>query len=120
MNSNIPTYNRFDNRLRTVENTQDDAKVDDAIETDVFKARQIPSVESSKTAVKKRSDVVVSNYPENQHIFGKENINTKRRHETTVMLYMTILKKILKKLLYSPIVYQEVSQCANLVSVQME
>ena len=39
MNSNIPTYNRFD-KLRTVENTQNDAKIDDVIEIDVSKARQ--------------------------------------------------------------------------------
>ena len=51
MNSNIPTYNRFD-KLRTVENTQNDAKFDDAIETHVSKARQIPFVKSSKSAVK--------------------------------------------------------------------
>ena len=119
MNSNIPTYNRFDNRLHTVKNTQDDAKVDDAIETDVFKARQIPSIESSKIAVKKRPEVVISNYPENQHMFGKENINAKRRHETTLMLYMRILKKILEKLLYSPIVNQAIrkfSQCTDRVA----
>ena len=81
MNSNIPNYNRFD-KLCTVENTQNDAKSDDTIETDVSKARQIPFVKSSKSAVKKRPEVVINKYPENQDIFGKENINAKRRHET--------------------------------------
>ena len=80
MNSNVPTYSRFD-KLRAVENTQNDAKFDDAIETDVSKARQIPFVKSSESAVKKRPVVVINKYPESQHIFGKENINVKRRHE---------------------------------------
>ena len=43
MNSNITTYYRFD-KLRTVENTQNDAKIDDVIEVDISKARQIPFV----------------------------------------------------------------------------
>ena len=64
MNSNIQTFNRFD-KLRTVENTQKDAKIDDVIEIDVSKARQIPFVKSSKSPVKKRSGVVINKYPEN-------------------------------------------------------
>ena len=58
MNFNIPTSNRFDN-LRSVENTQNDAKFDDVIEIDVAKARQSPFVKSSKSTVMKRSDVVI-------------------------------------------------------------
>ena len=50
MNSNIPNYNRF-NKLRTVENTQNDTKIDDVMEIDVSKARQIPFVKSSKGTV---------------------------------------------------------------------
>ena len=57
MNSNIPTYNRFD-KLGTVENTQNDAKIDDVIEIEVSKARQIPFVRSSKSTVKKIPEVV--------------------------------------------------------------
>ena len=45
MNFNIPTSNIFDN-LRSVENTQNDAKIDKVIEIDVAKARQIPFVKS--------------------------------------------------------------------------
>ena len=51
MNSNIPTYNRFD-KLLTVKNTQNDTKIDDVIEINVSKARQIPFVKSSKSAAK--------------------------------------------------------------------
>ena len=47
MNFNIPTSNRFDN-LRSLQNTQNDGKIDDVIEIDVAKARQIPFVKSSK------------------------------------------------------------------------
>ena len=47
MNFNIPASNRFDN-LRSVENTQNDANIDDVIEINVAKARQIPFVKSSK------------------------------------------------------------------------
>ena len=53
MNSNIPTYNRFD-KLLTVENTRSDLKIDDVIEIDLSKARQIPFVKSSRSTVKKR------------------------------------------------------------------
>ena len=77
MNFNIPTSNRLDN-LRSVENTQNDAKIDDVIEIDVAKARQIPFVTPSKSTIKKKAEVVINKYPENQHIFGKENINAKR------------------------------------------
>ena len=88
----IPTSNRFD-KLRTVENTHNDAKIDDIIEIDASKARQIPFVKSAKSAVKIRPEVVINKYPENQHIFGKENINTKRRPETyTDALYGNIKK----------------------------
>ena len=41
MDFNIPISNRFDN-LRSVENTQSDAKIDDVIEIDVADPRQIP------------------------------------------------------------------------------
>ena len=41
MNFNISTSNRFDN-LPSDENTQNDGKIDDVIEIDVAKARQIP------------------------------------------------------------------------------
>ena len=81
MNSNIQTYNTFD-ISGTVENTQNDAKIDDVIEIDVSKARQIPSVKPSKSTVNKRPGVVINKYPENQHIFGKVNINAKRALET--------------------------------------
>ena len=47
MNFNIPTSNRFDN-LRSLQNTQNDGNIDDVIEIDVAKARQIPFVKSSK------------------------------------------------------------------------
>ena len=78
MNFNIPISNRFDN-LRSVENTQSDANTDDVIEIDVAKTRQSLFVKSSKTTVKQRTDVFIKKYPENQHIFGKENINAKVR-----------------------------------------
>ena len=81
MNSDIPTSNRFD-KLRTVENTQNNAKIDDVIEVDVSKTRQIPFVKSSKSTVKKRPEVVINKYFENQQIFDKENRNAKRRQET--------------------------------------
>ena len=81
MNSNIPTYNRFD-KLLTVENTQNDPKIDEVIEINVSKARQIPFVKSSKGTVKKRPEVVINKYPENQHIFVKDNINARRSQKT--------------------------------------
>ena len=81
MNSNIPTSNRFD-KLRTVENTQNDAKIDDVIEVDVSNVREVLFVKSSKNTVKKRPEVVINKYLDNQHIFGKENRNAKRRQET--------------------------------------
>ena len=81
---NIPTSNRFDNH---------DAKINDIIEINASKARQIPFVKSAKSTVKIRPEVVINKYPENQHIFGKENINTKRRPETyTDALYGNIKK----------------------------
>ena len=73
MSFNIPTSNRLDN-LASVENTQNDAKIDNVIEIDVAEARKSAFVKSSKSAVKKRPDVVINKYPENQHIFGKDNI----------------------------------------------
>ena len=73
MNFNIATSNRLDN-LVSVENTQNDVKIDDVIEIDVAEARKSPFVKSSKSAVKKRPDVVINKYPENQHILGKENM----------------------------------------------
>ena len=47
------------------ENTQNDEKIDDVVEIDVSKARQIPFVKSSKSPVKKRSAVATNKYPEN-------------------------------------------------------
>ena len=47
MNSNIPTFNRFD-KLHIVENTQNDTKIDEVIEIDVSKTRQIPFVKAFK------------------------------------------------------------------------
>ena len=98
MNFNIPTSNRFDN-LHSVENTQNDAKFDDVIEIDVAKARQSPFVKSSKSTVKKRPDVVINKYPENQHIFGKENINVKRRQETYTDAVHGNIKKDTRKII---------------------
>ena len=98
MNSNIPTYNRFD-KLRTVENTQNDTKIDDVIEVDVSKARQIPFVKSSKSTVNKRPGVVINKYPENQHIFGKVNINAKRAHETYTDAAHGNIKKDTRKII---------------------
>ena len=100
MNSNIPTYKRFD-KLRTVENTQNGAKFHDAREIDVSKARQIPFVKSSKSAEKKRPEVVINKYPENQHIFGKEYINAKRRHETTDAVHGSIKKDTRKIIMFT-------------------
>ena len=76
MNFNIPSSNRLDN-LRSVENTQNDATIDDVIEIDIAEVRQSPFVTSSKSTVKERPDVVINKYPENHPIFGKENINAK-------------------------------------------
>ena len=98
MNSNIPTYNRFD-KLRTVENTQNDAKIDDAIEIDVSKAKQIPFVKSSKSTVNKRPEVVINKYPENQYIFGKENINAKHARETYTDAVHGNIKKDTRKII---------------------
>ena len=78
-NFNIQTSNKFDN-LRSVENTHHN--FDDVIEIGVAIARQSPFVKFSKSRVKKRPDVVANKYPENQHVFGKEIINVKRRQET--------------------------------------
>ena len=36
----------------------------------------------SNSTVKKRPAIVINQYPENQHLFGKGNINAKRRQET--------------------------------------
>ena len=105
MNFNIPTSNRFDN-LPSDENTQNDGKIDDVVEIDVAKAR--------------RPEVVINKYPENQHIFGKENINAKRRQESyTDALHYNIIKDT-RKISWSQIVYQEVFGCTNLISAQME
>ena len=54
----------------------------DVIEIDVVRARKSPFVKSLKSTVKKRPVVVINKYPENQHIFGKRNINVTRRQET--------------------------------------
>ena len=98
MNPNIPTCNRFD-KLRTVENAQNDAKFDGAIETDASKIRQIHFVKPSKSAVKKRPVVVINKYPENQHIFGKENINAKCRHEIYTDAVHGNIKKDTRKII---------------------
>ena len=115
MNSNIPTCNKF-NKLRTVKNTQNDTKIDGVIEIDVSKARQIPFVKSSKSTVKKRLEVIINQSPENQHIFGKENINTKHRQATYTDTVLGNIKKDTCKI----IMFQEVFGCANLIIAQME
>ena len=61
MSPKIPTYYRFD-KLHTVENTQNDVKFNDAIETDVSKTRQIPFIKSSKSTVKRRPEIVINKY----------------------------------------------------------
>ena len=63
--TSIQTSNRFDNLL-SVENTQNDAKIDDGIEIDVAKARKIPFVKSSKSAIKKGHEVVINKSLENK------------------------------------------------------
>ena len=68
----------------------------------------------------KSPEVVINQNPESQHIFGKENINAKRRQETYTDAVYGNIKKILVKSLCSQIVYQEVFGCANLVSAQMK
>ena len=97
MNFNIPTSNRFVN-LRSVENTRNDAKFDNVIEIDVAMVRKIPFVKSSKSTIKKRPDVVFNKYPENQHIFGKENINVKRRQDTYTDAVHGNIKKVSYKI----------------------
>ena len=119
MNFNIPTSSRLD-KLRSVENTQNDAKIDDVIEIEVAKARQIPFGKSLKSTIKKRPEVVANKYPENRHIFGKENISDKRRQETYTDVVYGNIKKILVKLSCSQRVYLEVFGCANLIIAQME
>ena len=119
MNFNIPTSSRLD-KLRSVENTQNDAKIDDVIEIEVAKARQIPFGKSLKSTIKKRPEVVANKYPENRHIFGKENISDKRRQETYTDVVCGNIKKILVKLSCSQRVYLEVFGCANLIIAQME
>ena len=52
-----------------------------------------PFLKSSKSAVKKRSEVVINKYPENQHTFSKEKINAKRRHE----IYTDVAHSNIKK-----------------------
>ena len=98
MNSNIPTYNRFD-KLLTVENTRSDLKIDDVIKIDLSKARQIPFVKFSRSTVKKRPEVVINKYPENQHIFVKENINAKRSQETCTDAVHGNIKKDTRKII---------------------
>ena len=101
MNFNIPTSNRLDN-LRSVENCQNDAKINDVIEIEVAKARQIPFGKSLKSTIKKRPEVVVNKYPENRHIFGKENISDKRRQETyTDVVYGNIKKDTRKIIMFT-------------------
>ena len=101
MNFNIPTSSRLD-KLRSVENTQNDAKIDDVIEIEVAKARQIPFGKSLKSTIKKRPEVAVNKYPENRHIFGKENISDKRRQETyTDVVYGNIKKDTRKIIMFT-------------------
>ena len=50
---------------------------------------------SSKSTVKKRPEVAISQYPKNKHIFGKENINAKRRQEIYTDAVHGNIKKIL-------------------------
>ena len=92
INYNILTSNRFE-KLHTVENTQNVVKIDDVIEIDVWKTRQILFVKSSKSTVIKRTKVVISWYPENQHVFDKENINAKYREETYTAAFHGSIKK---------------------------
>ena len=69
-------------KLHTIENMQNDRDIDDVIEVDGLKTRQIFFVKSSKSTIKKRPEVAINQNPENQDIFGKEDINAKRRQET--------------------------------------
>ena len=80
------------------ENTQNDAEFNDAIETDVSKARQLPFLKSSESAVKKTPEVVINKYPENQYIFSKEKINAKRRHEIYTDVVQSNIKKDTRKI----------------------
>ena len=106
MNFNIPISNRFD-KLRTVENTQNDGKINDVIEIDVSKTRRIPFVKSSKGTVKTRPDVVTIN--KDQHIFGKENINAKRRQETyTDDVHGNIKKDTRKIIMFTNIIPRDI------------
>ena len=43
---------------------------------------KFPLLKPSNSTVKKRPAIVINQYPENQHLFGKGNINAKRRQET--------------------------------------
>ena len=98
MDFNIPISNKFDN-LRSVENNQSDAKIDDVIEIDVADPRQSPFVKSSKSTVKKRTDVVINTYPKKQHVFGKENINAKLRQKTYYDVVHGNVKKDTRKII---------------------
>ena len=119
INFNIPTSNRFDNLL-SVKDTQNDAKIDDVIEIDVAKARQILFVRSSKSIIKKRPVVVINKYSENQHIFGKESINVKRTQETyTDAVHGNIEKDTRKIIIFTDSIPRGIWM-HKLISAQME
>ena len=98
INFNIATSKRFGN-LRLVENTHNDGKIDTSQKSMFQCFRQIPFVKSSKRTVKKRPEVAINKYPENQRIFGKENINAKRRQETYTDAVHGNIKKDTRKMI---------------------
>ena len=111
MNFNIAISNRFDN-LRSVENTQSDANTDDVIEIHVAKTRQSLFVNSSKSTVKQRTDVFINKYPENQHIFGKENINAKVRQEIyTDVIHGNVKKDTRKIITFTDSILRSIWMC---------
>ena len=67
----------------------------------------------------KRPGVVINKYPENQHIFGKENINTKRAHETyTDAVHGNIKKDTRKIIMFTDTIptgiwMRKFNQCTN-------
>ena len=67
----------------------------------------------------KRSGVVINKYPENQHIFGKQNINAKHAHETyTDAVHGNIKKDTRKIIMFTDsiprgICMRKFNQCAD-------
>ena len=117
MNFNIPTSNRFDIyiQLKILKMT-----LDDIIEIDIAKARKSPFVKSSKSTLKKRPDVVINKNPENQHIFGKENINVKRRQETYADAVHGNIKQDTRKIIMFTDSIPRAIWMRKLISAQME